>query len=125
VPPEVTKITGISDETLKDAKPFSAHYRELCEFYLGETTLVAHNAKFDTSVMSCELTRLGKLTQFPWPWIHICTVERSQSLQNKYMRLEALHRHYFNEDPAQKHRALDDVYLLIKVAKRMREDGLL
>ena len=123
VPAEVTKITGITDAMLADALPFSAHYPELCRFFLGERALCAHNAAFDSGMLLLELRRLGKATKFPWPPEHVCTVERSKGLTNKYMKLQDLHKHYFGTDPEQKHRALDDVQLLLKVATRMRGEG--
>ena len=64
--PQIIKITGITDEMLKDEKPFVANYLSLCEFFLGEKTIVAHNLPFDRKVLKFELERLDKLTKFPW-----------------------------------------------------------
>ena len=49
--PIITKITGITDDELKDEKPFVAHFQQVCEFFLGEATLVAHNLPFDRKIL--------------------------------------------------------------------------
>jgi DNA polymerase III epsilon subunit-like protein len=47
--PKISKITGIKDEDLKEKKPFIYHYKDLCKFFLGETSMAAHNLPFDRS----------------------------------------------------------------------------
>lgn len=123
--PIITKITGIKDSDLKDESPFVEYYGALCNFFLGEDTMAAHNLPFDRSLLLFELQRIGKQYQFPWPSYHICTVERTTSITGKYMKLEALYQHYFKEDPKQTHRAIEDVELLLKVMRKMKEDGFL
>ena len=49
--PQITKITGITDEELANKKPFVAMLDEVCDFFLGERTLVAHNLPFDRTVL--------------------------------------------------------------------------
>ena len=49
--PQIIKITGITDEMLKDEKPFVANYLSLCEFFLGEKTIVAQNLPFDRKIL--------------------------------------------------------------------------
>ena len=34
LPAVIKKITGITDDQLKDEKPFVAYYQQLCEFFL-------------------------------------------------------------------------------------------
>ncbi len=53
------KLTGIDNEMLEDAKPFSEVADELVE-WLGNRVLVAHNARFDMGFLNEELNRLGK-----------------------------------------------------------------
>ena len=38
--PKITKITGITDEDLKDKKPFVAHYKDLCKFFTKRASLL-------------------------------------------------------------------------------------
>ena len=53
--PKITKITGITDEMLKTEKPFIAHFKDLCDFFLGESHLSAHNLTFDRQILKFEL----------------------------------------------------------------------
>ena len=73
--PQIIKITNITDDMLKDKKPFIAHYKDLCEFFIGQREIVAHNLPFDRKVLRFELERVDKLTKFPWPIEHICSSE--------------------------------------------------
>jgi DNA polymerase III epsilon subunit-like protein len=125
IPEKVTQITGITDDMVKGERRFAAHYLELAQFFLGETILVAHNLPYDRTVLLHELTRIDKITQFPWPYVHICTVERSQDLTNKYLTLTNLYIHYYGTDPHQLHRGAGDVDILHAVVRAMRKEGRL
>ncbi|MBI3144414.1 MAG: 3'-5' exonuclease [Pseudogulbenkiania sp.] len=59
VPPEIERLTGISNAMLKSAPPADAVMREAAEF-VGDTPLVAHNAAFDRKFWDFELARLGR-----------------------------------------------------------------
>lgn len=120
--PEVTKITGLTTDDVKNQKPFVAHYREIADFFLGERTLVAHNAPFDAGMLELELRRIGKLIRFPWPIEHICTSERNTDKTNgKYVHLYVLYEMVTGEKITQTHRADDDARLLVPIVKWMRK----
>jgi DNA polymerase III epsilon subunit-like protein len=121
--PEAVEITGITDEMLKGALPFAAGYMELVNFFLGETILVAHNLPFDRGCLEMELRRMGRLTRFPWPYKHLCTVELTKDITGKFSKQEALYRYYFGEDPKQEHRAMADVKQLCDIIRAMRKEG--
>jgi DNA polymerase III epsilon subunit-like protein len=121
--PIITKITGLTDKDLAKEQPFSAHYLELVRFFLGEEMLIAHNAPFDVGMLTVELQRLGMLQRFPWPFKHVCTVERTQYMTGKYLKLEQLYKELFGKDPEQKHRALGDVEILVDVVRQLRRQG--
>lgn len=134
--PIITNITGLTDEDLIDAKPFSAYYSQLAEFHLGAKHWVAHNIAFDRKLMVFDLKRISKATHFPYPPNHICTVDQSYCLNNFKLKQEKLHAHYYSEDPAHHddagnykgyvaHRAMNDVEALFDCVKGMRKDGLL
>jgi DNA polymerase-3 subunit epsilon len=58
---DTVRITGITDDDLKDAPPFEAP--EVIDAFLefiGDATLVAHNAGFDRSFLNMELSRCGR-----------------------------------------------------------------
>lgn len=129
LPEKITQITGITDKDLVKQKPFAAFYPQLCDFFLGESILVAHNAPFDAGMLSVELSRMGKRIHFPWPSQHWCTAERTAYLNTaqggKYFKLEGLYRFLFNKDPKQTHRALEDVELLLQCVRALRKKKVL
>lgn len=121
--PIITKITGIKDKDLVDAKTFPYHYKMISDFFLGEDTFVAHNMPFDRSLLLFELQRMGKEYHFPWPSNHVCTVELSRQINGKYMKLTDLYKYLFGRDPQQTHRALDDCEILLEVYTELNERG--
>jgi len=121
---EITKITGISDETVKDAQPFISIYPRLVEVCLGEESIVAHNAEFDCGVLRYELARCGYEFQFPWPPNRICTVEKSFPIKNKRLRLKQLHELATGREHEGQHRAKADVHALLNVYVYLKELGL-
>jgi DNA polymerase III epsilon subunit-like protein len=91
LPATFTKITGITELMIKDAAPFIEHYLNLCEFFLGEREMVAHNLGYDEGILRFELMRIGKLLNFPWPTFHICTVEASVGIKGHRLSMSDLH----------------------------------
>ncbi|BAK76385.1 DNA polymerase III, epsilon subunit [Pseudogulbenkiania sp. NH8B] len=59
VPPDIERLTGISNAMLKAAPPADAVMREAAEF-VGDTPLVAHNAAFDRKFWDYELGQFGR-----------------------------------------------------------------
>jgi len=113
--PIITKITGLTDEMLKEAPVFRNILPGLIEFFLGETSMVAHNMPFDLGMLMFELRREGHEHKFPFPCIHIDTVQVAKPHYNgKYMKLQALYEDLIGPYE-QKHRALDDALDLQKV----------
>ena len=121
--PIITKITGITDEMLKDEKPFIAHYEKLCNFFLGEKTMVAHNLPFDRKVLKFDLERIDKLLHFPWPFEHICTVEAGESVWGKKRKLGDIHKDVTGEEIKNAHRSVNDVEATIRILKWYRNEG--
>ncbi len=119
----ITQITGISNEMLKDKKRFSDHWREIADFWVGTTTMVAHNISFDRGCLLYELKRINRLQNFPWPPVHECTIEQSMSFQGHRLNLQKLHEHLFGEGFDGAHRAEADVTALIKCYKKMHKKG--
>jgi DNA polymerase-3 subunit epsilon len=56
---ESTRITGITDEQVKDKPPFADVVDDFLAF-LGDAPIIAHNANFDISFLSYELEILSK-----------------------------------------------------------------
>lgn len=124
----ITKITGLKQEDVENEQTFSFYYPKICEFFLGADTLVAHNLPFDRSLLTFELQRLGKMNAFPWPYKHICTMEKSQHMSRtgKWLKLTDLHQEMTGEEFINgAHRAMNDVEALLRVFKAMRQKELL
>ncbi len=58
VPERVTEITGLTTEFLKGKPKFAEKAQEFLDF-IGDDTLVAHNARFDMGFINAELARAG------------------------------------------------------------------
>lgn len=122
---EVTKITGITSEMVKDKPSFPELYMQIAEFFVGETTIVAHNAPFDMGMFWVELARIGREFHFPWPIHWICTVEKTFHIAGCRMKLRDLHYKAtgkFHDEKA--HRAMEDVYALIRCFRWMKDEGM-
>jgi DNA polymerase III epsilon subunit-like protein len=125
LPEIITQITGLRDSDLVGAKPFAAHYEPLVNLFLGERSFAAHNASFDRDILRFDLMRIGKLVHFPWPPVHLCTVELTQHIKGKYLNLAALFKHYLGEQMQDAHRALSDTRNLARCIREMRKEKLL
>lgn len=115
IPAEITKITGIDDKLVKGAPKFPAVYPKLCEFFLGERIMCAHNLSYDRDMMRIELQRMGKEFAFPWPAKHICTVEQTEHWNGYRLNLSKLHETVFGEGFDNAHRAGPDVEALTRI----------
>ena len=121
--PMITKITGITDDMLKEEKPFVAYYGELCDFFLGEREMVAHNLPFDRKILRFELERLDKVTKFPWPRDHICTVEVGQRVWGKMRKLGDIHEELFGAKIEGAHRSINDVEATVRIVEWYKKEG--
>lgn len=125
IPPDAVAIHHITDDMLKNEKPFSAYVPELQQFHFAETFLCAHNLSYDMKMMSFELQRLGMVQKFPWPYKHLCTVELTYDINNFRLNLTKLHKLATGEDFEDKHRAMSDVEALVRCVKWLRKEGKL
>jgi len=112
LPEIITKITGLTDEDLKDAPTFAEAWEKLNGFFYGYDTLVAHNMPFDKSMMKFELRRMDVEWPDSWPNKFIDTVQLARPLyKGKFMKLNALYEDLIGP-VKQAHRALDDAKML-------------
>lgn len=104
IPPEITRITGITDHMVADAPHFYEIAKTIVEMTEG-AIFVAHNVRFDYSFLRNEFEQLG----FTYTRRQLCTVRlsrkvfpglRSYSLGNLIT--------HFGIDVSARHRALDD-----------------
>ncbi len=125
IPPFIANKTNITNEMVKDAKPFNEACDEIVS-WIGDAVLVAHNASFDYNFFNEELRRIGKA---PLTNTTIDTLDMSRAIlkERKAYRLGNIARNYhisYDEEVA--HRAdydaevLGDVFLcLMKDAEKM------
>lgn len=117
---EHKRITGLTEEDLKDKPIFLELIDEIADFFLGERVLVAHNLEFDRSTLVCELRRIGREAAFPYPPIQICTVERTKHLLGRRLKLVELYELKLKRKLTQKHRAMADCEALVEVVREMK-----
>lgn len=123
IDPIITKITGITDDHVAGAPTFAQLYQQLCEFFRGEDTFIAHNCAFDIGMLYVELARMEKQAMFPWPWKQICTVEESMAIENKRLKLKRLHEIATGSEHQDQHRARGDVEALATCVMWLHKNG--
>ena len=119
LPPEIVKITGITDDMLANALPFPAVLMDFIEFVrmdVHEPGLVAHNLAFDLDMLVFELRRIGWEHRFPYPSRHIDTCSADYAGERVSLKKWA-ERALGDKFKQQTHRALDDVLLLLECYK--------
>lgn len=109
---EITKITGITDDDLRDAPPF-AKIASLVEKSMDADVLIAHNLPFDESLLSFELARNG--IELELPAVRICTAQLYHDEYGKRVKLKELYELKLGKPLDQTHRALDDVLALCEI----------
>ena len=122
----ITKITGLTNDDLKDKQPFEFFLPQMEEFFLGTRGLIAHNLTFDENILKYELRRLNRLTSFPWPPKHICTVEKTFHLNGHRLNLAKMHLQLTGEEFTNgAHRAMNDVEALLRCVKVLTTKGII
>lgn len=73
------RITGITDDDLKDCPPFE-HPDVIDAFlsFIGDATLVAHNASFDRGFLNAELARCGRAPVPESRWVDTVAIARKR-----------------------------------------------
>jgi len=125
IPENIVKLTGITDDMVKDAPTPEAAVKSFLEF-AGESLLIAHNAPFDIGF----IRRVCDDNRIPFENAYLDTVALSRYLNptlNKH-KLDVLADHYklggFNH-----HRACDDAEMLanifFKMCEQMKSEGII
>lgn len=112
----ITKITGLTDEDLKDAPSFAEVAPQIMAMFRKADADLAHNLPFDFTMMELDINR-AEIPDWPWPSIRICTVQEHAEEWGRRPKLIELFEYYTGEKLEQKHRAIDDVKALAVVAK--------
>lgn len=113
MPEEAFRVHGLSEEFLADKPVFAGVADEFLGF-IGDATLVIHNAPFDMGFLNTQLGHLGKAT-LPNPVIDTVMVAR-QKHPGARVSLDALCKHYGIDNSRRTlHGALLDSEILAEV----------
>ncbi|WP_297730841.1 DNA polymerase III subunit epsilon [uncultured Maricaulis sp.] len=114
VPKEVVEITGLTTEFLADKPLFDEVGPDFVAF-VGDATLVAHNAPFDRGFINMELARLGLDIYADDRFKDTARIARAK-FPGSYVSLDALCKRFdISLDTRDKHGALIDSLLLAEV----------
>lgn len=119
---DAARITGLTDDKLADAPRFTELAGEIREFMQDADMVVAHNLSFDMQMLDIEFRRVGQ--PLVWPPKKTCTVEATEHLLGRRMKLIELHEHLFGEGFAAAHRAMNDVRALERVFIELFNRGI-
>lgn len=120
IPPEIVKITSITDEMVKESPTFFEVSEKIKALIESVDFVVAHNLAFDKVALTFEFVRGGFAVKWPRG---ICTIEATEHINGYRLKLSALYEHLFGESFDGAHRADADVRALVKCYQRLHEDG--
>lgn len=112
IPYNITQLTSITDEMVKDAPDIEPIIQQFAEF-VGDAVLVAHNAQFDMGFVQASLKRIGR-DPLPNPVLDTLELARFLHPTMKNHRLNTLSDKY-KVSLENHHRAIDDTLALGEV----------
>ncbi len=111
IPPEITELTGISDETVADAPDLREALDKFFAF-MGDRVLVAHNAGFDLSFLKAACKKLDIEREFTY----IDTLEMSRIMLPHLSRFKLnILAKELQVGPFEHHRASEDAAVLGRI----------
>jgi DNA polymerase-3 subunit epsilon len=114
IDPDAERVHGISLASLQ-GKPLFAEIVEEFLAFIGDATLVAHNAEFDRGFINAELERLGRELTPPTRWVDTLAMA-AKRFPGMYNSLDALCKRFkISLSEREKHGALIDTRLLAGV----------
>lgn len=111
---DVKRITGLTDEQLREQPLFADGWRALCDWLERADAFLAHNVGFDAGVLFHELQRVGASAWSAAPPL-MCTVELYTPMFGHRPKLIHLYADVFGVPLRQTHRALDDARALADI----------
>jgi DNA polymerase-3 subunit alpha len=130
--PEAQEVTGIKEEDLVGQPTLRAFHTRMCQAFLGVSHLIGFNTDFDTQVLDWNLKRYNLDRKFPWPPRHTDLMKIAKDALNiqgkadqKFPKLEELHKALFGEGFSGAHKAINDVEATMRCAIEMEKQGLL
>lgn len=111
--PQITALTGITNDMLKYSPKIKDVFPKFIEF-IGNDILVAHNAPFDISFL--EKYIFGNLQNNFIDTLELSRLKNSDIYSHKLSSLAK----YYNISSSQEHRALSDCYITYKLYERIK-----
>lgn len=122
LPAIITKITGLTDDKLKDAPGFAKVFEGFRDIVGNAPMIIAHNLSFDTEMCEIEYERLGEKIEWPRK---VCTVEQTIHLKRFRLSLTNLYDTLFKEKFEGAHRARHDVVALSRCCVELHKRGMI
>jgi DNA polymerase III epsilon subunit family exonuclease len=120
IPPFISSLTGIRDDMVTGAPKFHEVADAFLDF-IGDSILVAHNARFDLGFLNHEIGRVYEEYRVANP--SLCTVQLSRKLlpniENHKLKTVA---NYYSIDLVNHHRASDDARATAKIFVNLLSD---
>lgn len=124
IPQNITELTGITDDMVKDAPSEKEAVQAFLDFAAGRM-LIAHNASFDTSFIRRVANQHG--ITFENPYLDTVSLSRYLNTGLKRHKLDIL-AEYFNLGEFAHHRATDDTKMLSAIfacmAEKLKKQGV-
>jgi DNA polymerase-3 subunit epsilon len=124
LPEKIKKITGISDEDLKEQPVFFEKIEQIDLFLKDADFIIAHNINFDIKMLEIEYFRAA--FDFDLTGIKkICTVEQTEHLKGYRLKLNDLYHYLFDQNFKGAHRAQEDVIALAQCFFELKNRSIL
>ena len=108
------KVSGISDEFLRDKPKFKEVYKDFLTF-ISDSALIAHNAQFDVGFLNSELSKIQSDFSLSNEIIDTLSLAKKK-YPGAQASLDALCKRFeIDTSKREKHGALLDAYLLVDV----------
>ena len=123
VPPEIEKLTGITNEDLKEKGiPKTQVCKDIAEMINGNTLLLAYNAHFDLSFLFYMLLRDGDPCILKGKdKLDLLTVYKDRH-SYPHKLCNAIEVYNLSDQVVNSHRAVDDVIATVAVMKEMEKE---
>jgi len=119
----ITKITGLTDDDLRDASDWAGVHDQVHKFFSAAPARVfGHNLYFDLEMLNLEYRRMGCEDLVPAE--KVCTVEATEYIKGYRLSLSALHEYLFGEAFEGAHRAKIDVEATARCVIEMEGRGI-